>query len=250
MTDLGFDPTIERVIEDREIQYNIHCGKKWYRVLETLSDFKAARCLSRATRVWKVRELKDKTIDSSLVGDILVIKDVWIDENARSEKEILDDIISKINTVHSIGPVSAYSHFIKIEEDERVCVVVDGQGQDDCTSSIFRGQALPMQGTFLHISQYVAAFGYARRGTTIPGSPSPASGSATSLIQNHDNRIIPQNMEYRFKKCTPKQHRRILYAECGVSLNTPEILTDHKIVLKALSHAATGMVTVSCNASV
>ncbi|KAK7680260.1 hypothetical protein QCA50_016769 [Cerrena zonata] len=78
--DLDFDPTIERVIEDEKIRYKILCAGKWYRVLEPLSDFKAARPLSRATRVWKVQELKDKYIDSSVIGRVLVIKDVRMEK--------------------------------------------------------------------------------------------------------------------------------------------------------------------------
>ena len=74
---------------------------------DTLADFKASWLLGLAARVWRVRELDDHSVP---MGPNLVLKDVWIDENALSEKEILDDIISKVNTVHNIGEQIGRAH--------------------------------------------------------------------------------------------------------------------------------------------
>ncbi|KAK7680258.1 hypothetical protein QCA50_016767 [Cerrena zonata] len=226
--ELGFDPSIERIKVDNEIKYNIRCGGKWYRVLDTLEDFKAARVLGRATRVWRVREIED---GSTLVGDVLVMKDVWINESARSEKEILDDIILKVNTVHDIGQIEpdfASKYFIQIKQDERVQIEVNNQLQDDCTSTIVRGHVIPAGVKALPVSQLA-----------LHGSPTHATGPLTDFFQSERSQF--PHTPLLFKGYTAKQHRRILYAEYGTPLSSSEILADHKRFFTSLSQGLVGL---------
>lgn len=233
---LGFDPSIERVIEDNRIKYNIkYCGK-WYRVLEDLSDFKAGWILGPATRVWKVKELKDKSVDSTLIGRIRVMKDVWIDEDALSEKEILDDIISKINVVNpvaTVDPALAADHFIEIMADVRVETTnPSGEQEGDCTSDIFRG-ILPSRGSRgISVSQLSETAENGMFNISYSQRPYPEASPA------HLERKNPQ-----FKGCTAKQHRRILYAEYGKPLH--EILCDHEKLFRSLGGIGKGKIFVS-----
>lgn len=240
---LGFDLDIERVTENNDIKYNVNYCGTWYRILDDLSDFKAARVLGHATRVWKVRELKDKSIDSTLIGKIRVMKDVWIDQNARSEKEILDDIISKINKVHSVATVDrnlVADYFIEILADVLVKTTNSaGEQKGDCTSTIFQGDLPLHESKALSVSQILKTSGNARVASTLQGSSASASGSPIGSFQNptKEHKVL-HFKPLQFKGCTAKQHRRILYAECGEPLG--KILSDHKRFLTSLGNVAKG----------
>ena len=43
-------------------------------------------------------------MEATLVGDIIIVKDVWTVENTSLEGEILADIIGKISKIHPIAP--------------------------------------------------------------------------------------------------------------------------------------------------
>lgn len=206
---------------------------------DTLEDFKASWLLGLATRVWRVRELDDHSVP---MGPNLVLKDVWIDENALSEKEILDDIISKVNTVHNIGelePDFASKYFVLISRDEQVELEIGNQLQGDCTTTILRGmsfqgvKALPVflarQDDPLHrpvVSQsYLAATASLTGSSQIPG--------------NSDNGYTLRSPP-ELKGYTAKQHRRILYTEFGVPLHSPSILTDHKRFFRSMGQVTRG----------
>lgn len=237
MAELGFDPNVERIIERNKIKYNIHYEGARYRILKTLEDRKAAHALGRATRVWKVQKLEG---ESTLVGDILVMKNVWIEEGTRCEKEILDDIISKVNTVNNVGPFEpnfAKNHFILIEQDKRVKIRICDQLKDDCTSAILRGQVPPPKDT--------AVLLVSRKDAINAGLIKDSSNGNSGLFIN-----FPPN-PYRiggqcvlsdpiFEGVTARQHRRILYSEYGVSLYSPTILTNHKKFLTSLAQVSKG----------
>lgn len=67
---------------------------KIYRTLEVLSDFAAESILGRATRVYKAQELKNGVP----YGDVVVLKDQWIDSDRIKEGDIYKQIR---NTNHS-----------------------------------------------------------------------------------------------------------------------------------------------------
>ena len=51
--ELGFDTSVERVVESDRFEHNVRCAEVWYRIFETLSDRKASYLLGCASRVWK-----------------------------------------------------------------------------------------------------------------------------------------------------------------------------------------------------
>jgi hypothetical protein len=57
-TDLGYDPTIKRVLVNGRPQYDIQVSDKTYRTTGVLSDFGADGLLGRGTRVFKVYDVK------------------------------------------------------------------------------------------------------------------------------------------------------------------------------------------------
>ena len=92
-----------------EYQYTI--GGQTYQTFEVLSSFHTAAIATRVTRVYKVKcvdgEIKDE-------GKVHAIKDsdVWTRNDAKTEKEIKDDIFGKINKANTVEGLSA-------EEEEK-----------------------------------------------------------------------------------------------------------------------------------
>ena len=274
--ELGFDKSIARVYEkvpkkkgnrraedpeaatEDRATYNIRCGGKWYRVLKTLSDNRAAHILGRATRVWKVQEIQDTLLVDgpqptyTLVGNPLVIKDVWIDRDSKSEGEILEDVISKINKVNPIdefdvGPEEEEvveklvgEHFVSIGVDEVVQIgdtADDGSLEDDTTATILHGLGLPMEANALRMTK-AGLETRMHHGYGAPRSVSAQSDLNSGLAQLNlsEDGLLP----LKPRALVSKQHRRILYSEYGRPLDHAEIMLKHNLYFKSLAKAVTG----------
>ncbi|GJE96418.1 hypothetical protein PsYK624_126150 [Phanerochaete sordida] len=99
-TSLGWDPTIKRVITKGpkgkpEYQYDITVHQVGdggvpeevvYRTEELLSQLAADGILGRGTRVWTARRVG---ADGKTFGDLVVIKDYWVDSDRRREGTIV-----------------------------------------------------------------------------------------------------------------------------------------------------------------
>ena len=83
-TDLGWDPTVQRVKVGREIHYRYTVeGKKYITHDSPLCDFRADLLIGRATRVLKVYP---EGTNPLLNPDVcLALKDMWILEGAEQE---------------------------------------------------------------------------------------------------------------------------------------------------------------------
>ncbi|KAL0066141.1 hypothetical protein AAF712_006765 [Marasmius tenuissimus] len=93
---LGWDPTVTRLVGTSKdgskyvfYQYKID-GRTFHTIGNPICDLSAYHLISRATRVWEVEEVDGE--DRSR----LVLKDVWLYEDAKLEKEILQDLFSKL----------------------------------------------------------------------------------------------------------------------------------------------------------
>lgn len=99
---------------------------KIYRTLEVLSDFAAESILGRATRVYKAQELKNGVP----YGDVVVLKDQWIDSDRIKEGDIYKQIR---NTNHSrqfrdkfaLSFLTVLYHGIVFVEDDNEKLVPD-----------------------------------------------------------------------------------------------------------------------------
>jgi hypothetical protein len=111
--ELGWDPTIQRVIDEKEdTQYRFMVGRRrtWYQSVGCLSNTRTNAIVGRATRVWKVIKLvstdsvdqedKPKSNDpcspDELVpepsGTVYALKDVWMDSAEEQEAMLLKRI--------------------------------------------------------------------------------------------------------------------------------------------------------------
>ena len=271
-TDLGFDTSIERVSvkvikEDKKakggtkrevvkdkITYNIRCNGICYQVLDVLSDYKAGRILGRASRVWKVQQVQDQDDGHSvLVGDVLVMKDVWIDQDSPSEGYILQDIFNKLNMVHPIeglDPASVQKlfteHFETTTVDEIVMVGNLNLLQEDTTKTILRDSALPTHANALRMTPLPSHD--TRRASAIEGSldrpQSRARGSIPNGIPSTGSKAQKSaaitSLTLKPLAFCAKQHRRILYQDYGQALDNDEAVLDHKRWFTSLAKVAAG----------
>ncbi|KAJ7584773.1 hypothetical protein C8J56DRAFT_1088526, partial [Mycena floridula] len=132
---LGYDHSVELVLDsNQKIQYNIALGNKFYRTVDVLSDFKADNICGRATRVWSVLELRD----GKTVGDECVLKDFWLEQGSKSEKQIFDDLEGLFTETADRKIFDDY--FVKILDG---CRVKNSNGEDDITKGLLRTDMQP-----------------------------------------------------------------------------------------------------------
>ncbi|KAL1749038.1 hypothetical protein HDZ31DRAFT_59632 [Schizophyllum fasciatum] len=99
---LGFDPTVERILSDEDgIQYRFevtdtHCQRRWFQTVAILEQRPAVDLHSSAMRVYRVREVdtQGKALANSTDN---VLRDFWTFSDARSEKSIQEDILERLN---------------------------------------------------------------------------------------------------------------------------------------------------------
>ena len=265
-TDLGFDISIERVwakvvkegekktIIKEKITYNIRCNGIRYQVLAVLSDYKAGYIIGRASRVWKVQQVQDQDDGHPvLIGDVLVMKDVWIDQDSPSEGHILRNVFKKLNTVHPTTETDRKSieklfaeHFVTIEVDEVVKVGNLDSLQADTTATILRVSALPTHANALRMTPLPSHD--TRRASAIEGSldrpQSRARGSIPNGIPSTGSKAQKSaaitSLTLKPLAFCAKQHRRILYQDYGQALDNDEAVLDHKRWFTSLAKVAAG----------
>ncbi|KAJ6511347.1 hypothetical protein C8R47DRAFT_731241 [Mycena vitilis] len=158
--ELGFDPTVTRCAVQRGkktfIAYQYRVKDDYYQTEgHPLSEDAAYRMVSRATRVWKVKkmimagggwtgELEDKEY---------VLKDVWLYDDARLERDIQEAIFAALEakdknatTTHA---TDAKQYFMTIIEDWKVTSDSredrSAAAPDDCNPARFTNTAQALQ---------------------------------------------------------------------------------------------------------
>ncbi|KAJ3575708.1 hypothetical protein NP233_g917 [Leucocoprinus birnbaumii] len=105
--EMGFDPTVRRVLHDKEPRYIYTITPKnqsarFFRTITTISNPSNSSITGRQTRVWEAEEVDEssesaKTLHSN--GKRVALKDAWLDEGSRTESEIMDLIIGKLKEI-------------------------------------------------------------------------------------------------------------------------------------------------------
>ncbi|KAK7042947.1 hypothetical protein VNI00_008684 [Paramarasmius palmivorus] len=123
--ELGFDSSVRRVWYGGGIHYQYRIGGKTYQTVCMVSGSKASLVLGRGTRVWEVMEVLSGSGEPIQLGNqLFILKDLWIPEDAPTEKEVLDSIYERVNQYHDLGLDRSrfYDYFVKIEACERICI--------------------------------------------------------------------------------------------------------------------------------
>jgi hypothetical protein len=215
---LGYDPTVERVYVDGQEQYKYLVEGTWYVTTGCLSSLRSRRLIGRATRVWEVKEWSKADAKDA---PRYALKDVWLDIDASTERQIQEDIFHKFNTVNPIDmpQETARSYFMGIRACEEV---VHGEVKD-------RTSGFPKH-DFISLKSSTEVKQEASMRSSRTGSS--AVGLATEEPATFKTQLAPRRRFYR-----PKKHCRVLFDEVGIPLYK---LTDLKVFYAALADTCRG----------
>ena len=152
---LGYDPTVERQqSQDNTIDYIYTVDGTSYRTEGSpMSEDTAYSITSRATRVWRVREILG-IVDGieTLSNNIYILKDCWLYSDAKLQSEILEEIYSCLSEIDNCQKTNhaqdAKPYFIDVTKDWPVKF---GGTQD--TSFMCPPDAI--RGTFTFVPQFI-----------------------------------------------------------------------------------------------
>ncbi|PPQ85559.1 hypothetical protein CVT25_006729 [Psilocybe cyanescens] len=94
--ELGYNPMVERRSDGKHIYRILQADKKtfrFYRTVKLISGYRTNNITGRMPRVWLVESYDPVT---QKVGEKLVLKDVWLDSNAATERQIQNSIFEDI----------------------------------------------------------------------------------------------------------------------------------------------------------
>jgi len=108
--EMGYDEMIERHDNGRYI-YQIPDPKvsRFFRTIDTILQDRSNNITGRMTRIWLVEEVTSSAADATPIaaGCTCVLKDVWLDESASTEREIQDNIFNDIESFFALSSLPA-----------------------------------------------------------------------------------------------------------------------------------------------
>ncbi|KAF9499246.1 hypothetical protein BDN71DRAFT_1586966 [Pleurotus eryngii] len=130
--ELGFDPTVVRVIRRTGTVFRYKVGDVHYETVgDPLNQDAAFHICSRSTRVWKVQKVVRDGAgwrEDERDTELHVLRDVWLYHGSTMEKDIQDQIFGKFDegTREKVRP-----HFLTILHDVEVTFTTNGvEGRD------------------------------------------------------------------------------------------------------------------------
>ncbi|KAF9449016.1 hypothetical protein P691DRAFT_774983, partial [Macrolepiota fuliginosa MF-IS2] len=104
--EIGYDPTVHRVEHNDRICYVYELetaeGRKCFRTLDPLFNSRVLCITGRKTRVWKAVEVAGvagSALEEKEGAREVAVKDVWLDEGSKTEKEIQDEVFDALERV-------------------------------------------------------------------------------------------------------------------------------------------------------
>jgi hypothetical protein len=103
--EMGYDPTVHR-LDDEGLRYvyeiRNRTGTRYFKTIDLLAHRRVLCITGRKTRVWSAVEVKglgDAMEEELNGGKKVALKDVWLDEGSKTEKENLDAIVERLRKV-------------------------------------------------------------------------------------------------------------------------------------------------------
>lgn len=102
--ELGFDPNIKGCTPQGGSQYFVYTvkndteGTAYFRTLESLSEYRSLNISGRATRVWRAIQIKSLDDHSPVNGANVVLKDIWLQQDAKTERQLQTELFTDITT--------------------------------------------------------------------------------------------------------------------------------------------------------
>ncbi|KAF4622297.1 hypothetical protein D9613_009201 [Agrocybe pediades] len=152
--EMGYDPTITVHEADEQTQFTYKLPgcqtrgsfDRFYRTVAIIDDFQSLSITGRSTRVWLVEERKSAEEDALPANDPavrFVLKDVWLDSKAQTEKEIQDAIFEDMEEFLGNNPLplekaelsgmrAKHAHLLRDDEFKRyfMTIVADYKGYE------------------------------------------------------------------------------------------------------------------------
>jgi hypothetical protein len=215
--ELGYDPTITRVIQGtEEYHLRIQVKSRTFITRKVLVDFAADSLLGRGTRVWR-GHFEDE------YDKVCVLKDMWVDTDRPTEGDILRDLASAFEL--NPYPNTVFNDYFLTVIDDFV-IQLDGIHPDDTWNTMMNGQEPPKDCKILKmpVSNDLPSKVKTRSISHIVSSgmgPSP-----------HEVKRAPNPHHFR-----PRSHYRITFKEVGKALYEEKSL---HAIFKALKDVVTG----------
>lgn len=143
--ELGWDPTIQRVLVEGKAQYDIslqslHGSVSIYRTTSIISDFGAEALRGRGTRVFEAYLRINSNGDPVDSNKRIVIKDSWRECDRKREDEIRAEIFSDLEKAKGTEAAEAdMKYFLTVLQASDVTV----DGKRDDTNQLLRYLPLP-----------------------------------------------------------------------------------------------------------
>ncbi|KAF5386289.1 hypothetical protein D9757_008620 [Collybiopsis confluens] len=135
--ELGWDPSIQYLPESSPArQYMITVDGQKFTTVKNLADYSADSLVSRATRVWLVKDEEAKE---------LVLKDVWIDADRLPEHNIRENLL---NDVKEKQGLEAYQALMNYMLTPHAFERMKTSGIDDTTLRMMNNQNPPTSSAF------------------------------------------------------------------------------------------------------
>ncbi|GJE94402.1 hypothetical protein PsYK624_105710 [Phanerochaete sordida] len=227
-TELGWDPTMERIKVNGETQYKItvHDAKTGqdlvYQTSELLSNVGTFNLRGRATRAWKAKLLAD----GELTGSDVVIRDNWIDDDRPREADVVQRIIADVPDEesraalanHTLHVLASGDVFIGTERDLTTTFELETDPTDP-TGTRLRMFAIPQ------VDEDAKAVD--RKAATIR--------QLNSEVKNYHRNVYDLHSiaEHRAEQYSLKAHHRIVYEEVCVTLNAVKDLSEALWAIRA-----------------
>jgi len=108
--EMRYDDMIERH-DNRRYTYQIPDpkGSRFFRTIDTILEDRSSNITGRMTRIYLVEEVTSSALEATPVTPrrTCVLKDVWLDESAATEREIQDNIFKDIESFFALSSLPA-----------------------------------------------------------------------------------------------------------------------------------------------
>ncbi|KAG1870556.1 hypothetical protein C8R48DRAFT_771007 [Suillus tomentosus] len=103
---LGWDPTVERIRDEKGFQYKFTIGEEVFTTTRELATYGADSMVGRGTRVYEAKDAKGKKV---------ALKDSWREAGRQSEGEILENILASCaKKLQAEELADAKKHFVGV----------------------------------------------------------------------------------------------------------------------------------------
>ncbi|KAJ8483038.1 hypothetical protein ONZ45_g14744 [Pleurotus djamor] len=247
--ELGFDPLVERQADGTYI-FEIRQGKgppRRFRTVRVLSEYRSNNITGRMSRIWLVREINGDNLDT---GKEYVLKDVWLEATAATERaiqtSIFSDFMAFIEGPRSEEQEKVYKQFQDVDQHT---ISIDDLAKDDKFKDYFM---TIIADDVCGESKALAVDAKAKRGlfdTPVVSSTAAASTSAKKSSQRQPsgtprpmtavtNHILTQHRTY-----VPRQHYRVVFKELCTTVGDLKTMGE---VASVLEHAVIALRVMFC----